>query len=100
MLGSRFGETKLGLAVRGCSARRLHGRQDSNGGTQMRTKKLALAVFVMLGLALVALPVHAQSNIVLGTSTQGITFTGTGSSDSVGLDLGACGATTCTMSGV
>jgi hypothetical protein len=66
----------------------------------MRTKKLALAVFVMFGLALVALPAHAQSNIVLGTSTQGITFTGTGSSDSVGLDLGACGATTCTMSGV
>jgi hypothetical protein len=66
----------------------------------MINRKLALAVLVLAGLALASLPASAQTAIVLGTTSQGITFTGTGSSDSVSMDLGQCSSTSCIMSGV
>jgi hypothetical protein len=66
----------------------------------MTSKNMGLVVLVLGGLALGALPTHAQNTIVLGSSTQGVTFTGTGNSSSVGLDLGNCSGGTCTLSGV
>lgn len=66
----------------------------------MASKNMTLVVLVVVGLALGALPAHAQSKIVMGSSVQGVTFTGVGSSNSVTLDLGKCSGTTCNLSGV
>jgi hypothetical protein len=66
----------------------------------MTGKNMGLVVVVLVGLAMGALPTHAQNTIVLGSSTQGVTFTGTGNSNSVGLDLGSCSGGTCSLSGV
>jgi hypothetical protein len=66
----------------------------------MITRKLAWAVLMLAGVALTSRPASAQTEIVLGTSTQGVTFTGTGSSSAVSLDLGNCTLGSCTLSGV
>jgi len=66
----------------------------------MKIRKMALAVLVLAVLALTSLPAHAQTEIVLGSSSQNVTFTGNGSSDSVLLNLGSCGGVSCSLSGV
>lgn len=65
------------------------------------TRKLVALIALLAGLALGLPSAHATtSQIVLASSTQGSVFTGTGSSDSVSLDLGSCVGGTCTVSGV
>lgn len=76
----------------------------------MLTKRIVLAVFVVAGLALGSLPavagpvapiVHDYGNYVdLGTDTQSIVVTGTGSTSSLNIDLGSCSGGTCTLSGL
>src|SRR5208282_3334392 len=76
----------------------------------MLTKRFVLSVFVVTGLALGSLPavagpvtpiVHDYGNYVdLGTDVQKIVITGTGSTNSLNIDLGSCSGGTCTVSGL
>jgi hypothetical protein len=76
----------------------------------MTNRKIALPLLVLAVLALGALPAAATSTLItilsnpneinLGAATQKTVLTGTGSSDSVSLDLGSCSGGNCTLSGV
>jgi hypothetical protein len=70
-------------------------------GKSMTMKKVAMIVFLILVLMVISQPARSQTTqVVLGSPVQGVTFTGTGSSDSTSMDLGSCSGTACTLSGV
>jgi hypothetical protein len=72
---------------------------ESDRRRNMAIRGMVLTVVALAGL-LVPVSAVAQNSITLGTAYQGALFTGTGSSNSVALDLGTCSGGTCTLSGV
>jgi len=87
----------------------------------MIAKRIVLAVLVLTGLTLGSLPALATTTNIslpsgsalgsgvvhdfgdyvdLGMTNESLKFTGTGSSNSVSLDLGACSGGTCTLTGL
>jgi len=70
-------------------------------GGKLMIKGIALKVLVLGGLLTVALPaVASQAGIVLMQGQESTIFTGIGSKNSVGLDLGTCKNGTCTLAAV
>jgi hypothetical protein len=64
-------------------------------------RKMVVVTVLLAGLSLGAQSMHATSTeIVLGAALQGSMFSGTGSPNSVSMDLGSCGGGTCSLSGV
>ncbi|HVN18132.1 MAG TPA: PEP-CTERM sorting domain-containing protein [Dongiaceae bacterium] len=67
----------------------------------MAIRKVAVFVLGLAVLVACAMPaVASPDGITLGTANGGSTFIGTGSTDSVNMDFGACAGSTCTLSGV
>lgn len=66
----------------------------------MKSKMTNMAVLAVVVLVLGAIPALATTtSITLAQANQGTVFIGTGSTDSVEMDLGNCVGTTCTLTG-